>query len=253
MIVPIFQVVLSLASCSFLTRMHQSLHISGVLVQLSPLQTLAVLVSLVSQLWLLNEELPLHFPSICHCPEILLRQTAGSVPGFMCFLLGITVLHWLTHNVLKTFHQNENTVWICCFIYFCLFLLLGGRITLVLVIHVRWKWKSSYASCKPESYARKLFVPPTPPFYSPYPTHAILLMHLLKGLSNICSFWSCVNHLYLDYFIHALLLIVSEKIFLTLSSLQSSHKFLYRFFFFLLLFSQNLESDVYWYLTKLLN
>ena len=65
-------------------------------------------------------------------------------------------------------------------------------------------------------------------------------------LSNIPSFQSYVNHLYLDYFIHALQLIASEKIFLALSSLQSSHRFLLdTVFFFLTAVSSEPRNLIY--------
>lgn len=66
---------------------------------------------------------------------------------FTCFLLRITVLHWLIYNVLKTPHQNENSIRIRCFM-FCL----------CLFSCFRWKDDSSTSSCwmKAEVFMCKL-------------------------------------------------------------------------------------------------
>lgn len=159
------------------------------------LQTSAASVSLVSQLQLLNEgghQAPrgLPFPSMCHSLETLQTDSwVSHTVHFTCFLLGITVLHWLIYNVLKTLHQNDNTVRICCFMFCLCFLVLDRRITLVL-INVGWKQKSSCASWQLEWLCQEVLpafhsVEYGPPSYSCFPVDTALEMSLKYTLLSI--------------------------------------------------------------------
>ena len=118
-----FQVVLLLAFRSLLTCMCWSLQISRVLVQLCPLQTPAVLVSLVSQLWLLQEGIhwvPLGFPFHVPQPGNSLGQMTGSIIGFISFVFPQGSLSFTDQCL-----ENISSKWKHCmnlvFHIFCLF------------------------------------------------------------------------------------------------------------------------------------
>lgn len=170
---------------------------------------------LVSQLWLLNEDahqVPRGFPLCMSQWDVLSRQVSESITGLTSLVSSwgsLSFTDW--YPVPQKYFMKMNTLYESAVSHIlCFFRILRGRITPVLVIHGKWKWKSSQASWKLESYARKLSLPPTHAFYSPQPTSDILLIHLLQSL-KYTPLWSCVNQFYLDYFIHVLLLILLKR------------------------------------------